>query len=178
MIAAPHAIVRHVRDGGFRAGHAGVRAAGPGGIAWIVADGAGPGGVAVGNGRTAEDAGRELIAAIRRTHDDLVRRHALRAGGQGNDISEIVERFIPPGTSCGEARKVLAGAGFDVSPVPAATFMENSTRMDRPAVTATIPNLASVFAVKVEVIVNLYPRDINEYDTVGRTTAFIFVSTL
>jgi hypothetical protein len=130
---------------------------------------------------------RSLAAASDQISTDLAKRgKLLRAeidstfkavGAQvplrGTDITKLVEKYIPLGTSFDDAEQVLRCAGFTVYPRPPSNIV--SDRPDRYNVAAFLQLRGAVF-YKTQAIVSLAPRAPGDYSTVTRISAGIFSS--
>ena len=60
--------------------------------------------------------GARLRLALERAYQDL--RHTGEFKSAGNDVSSIVEKYIPSGTSFADAETALRSSGFNIDPLP------------------------------------------------------------
>jgi hypothetical protein len=60
--------------------------------------------------------GVRLRLELEREYRDLRRTGEFKAGG--NDVSSIVKKYIPVGTSFADAETTLRSSGFDIDPLP------------------------------------------------------------
>jgi hypothetical protein len=60
--------------------------------------------------------GARLRLELERAYQDL--RHTGRFESAGNDVSSIVKKYVPVGTSFANAETTLRSSGFDIDPLP------------------------------------------------------------
>jgi hypothetical protein len=60
--------------------------------------------------------GARLRLALERAYQDL--RHTGDFKSAGNDVSSIVEKYVPVGTSFANAETTLRSSGFNIDPLP------------------------------------------------------------
>lgn len=125
------------------------------------------------NGQTLSKEDMKMVTQLRLEIDEAYKR-IIDAGTlkPKNDITEIVLRYIPIGTSFDDAEQVLRSAGFKVGPRPGTSAP--GTFPWRYDVTASIdPYSRKAFPSKVYVDVRLSPRTPNDYDKVIKIEAAI-----
>jgi|SRR5437867_1725526 len=120
--------------------------------------------------------GKQLRAEIESAYKELKSANKLRGGIKGNDIDEIVLKYVPIGTSFDDAENILRHAGFKVYPRPAADAGGN--RPDKSHVHAWIDSLDHGFGWNVRVIVLLGPKAPGDYTDITGISAGIFYDTL
>src|SRR5437763_13898291 len=86
-----------------------------------------------------EQRGKQLRAEIEAVYKQLKSAKKLRTGIKGNDITELVLKYVPIGTFFDDAENILRFAGFTVHPRPEANAAGN--RPDRYHVSAWIDSL-------------------------------------
>jgi hypothetical protein len=118
--------------------------------------------------------GRELRGAIDHTYKTLVDRNGLQQGLKGNDISPVVSKYIPLGTSFDDAEKILRAAGFTVDPRPGQNPPED--RPDKHDVVAYIVPYVQGFMSRTNVYISLRPKSPGNYTTIAKVNAGILVS--
>ena len=123
-----------------------------------------------------EQRGKQLRAEIELVYKELKTTKKLRTGIKGNDIGEIVRKYVPIGTSFDDAENILRFAGFKVYPRPAANAAGN--RPDRYHVSAWIDPLDQGLTWNVQVIVSLKPKAPGDYSDVSEISAGIFYNSL
>src|SRR2546426_8955768 len=123
-----------------------------------------------------EQRGKQLRTEIELVYKQLKSGKKLQVGIKGNDIGEIVKKYVPIGTSFDDAENILRFAGFTVHPRPAADAAGN--RPDKYLVYATIDSLDKGFIWKVEVIVSLSPKAPGDYSDVSKISASLFYTSL
>ena len=111
--------------------------------------------------------GKKLRTSIEDLYHMLVRKHGLLAR---NDISDLVELYIPSGTSFADAETILRSAGF--------AFGIPKLNSPAPSLHAYM-RLESAYFTKVEVGVDVLPDlpEDNRAD-VGSVAALIYYSSL
>jgi hypothetical protein len=106
--------------------------------------------------------GKQLRAQINAKYRELEAEHKISARPKnGTDVSEIVMRFIPPGSSFDDAKAILNAAGCRVAPTP----------MDGKIYANAV--VASHFPIGVIFSVLLVPRTPGEFSIVGDINASI-----
>jgi hypothetical protein len=121
-----------------------------------------------------EQRGKQLHSAIKQTYKQLLDTRSLKPS---NDITEVVVRYIPIGTSFDEAEQMLRNSGFRVEHRPSAN--PPSTFPWRYDVIAVIDSFDwTAFPSKVSVSVNLSPKAPGNYDKVSGIHAVIARSDL
>ena len=63
-----------------------------------------------------QERGVRLRLELERAYRDL--RHTGDFKSAGNDVSAIVKKYVPVGTSLVDAEKILRGSGFEMDPTP------------------------------------------------------------
>ena len=63
-----------------------------------------------------QERGARLRLQLERTYQDL--RHTGEFKSAGNDVSSIVEKYVPVGTSFANAETTLRSSGFNIDPLP------------------------------------------------------------
>jgi hypothetical protein len=63
-----------------------------------------------------QERGSRLRLALERAYQDL--RHTGDFKSAGNDVSSIVEKYVPVGTSFANAETTLRSSGFNIDPLP------------------------------------------------------------
>jgi hypothetical protein len=121
-----------------------------------------------------EQRGKALRAELDRSYQKLVRSHEI---AQGTDLTEVVLRYIPIGTSFDEAESVLHGAGFVVRPRPNLNVPEVNRARDWYAVIAKLA-LASNLVAVVDLYISLLPRSPGDYSDISKVSARIYYATL
>jgi hypothetical protein len=123
-----------------------------------------------------EQRGKELRAALQGTYESL--RSARKLSGGGTDITESVLPFIQTGMSFSDAESTLRNAGFSVGPHPNSNQASNSSRAtDWYAVVATISPFDAGFMMKASLYVSLLPSSPDDYTSVAKASAKLFIST-
>jgi hypothetical protein len=121
---------------------------------------------------TPQERGKRLRSEIEQTYRALEAGHALK---RDNDVTAIVGKYIPAGSSFSDAEQVLSGAGCKVSHRPAAAHTGPLRREDD---IDGILVLSSRFAAATKFIVVLTPKSPGDYTTIGAMRAAITVATL
>ena len=120
----------------------------------------------------------DLKFAILKRYDELVVTGTLTLGIRVNDITPILERYIPVGSSFEAGESLLRKCGFTLEPRPGANAAGN--RIDRYDVWASsktmIPNPA--FGIFSDVVVELRPKSPQNYDYILSVSAFISMSAI
>ena len=119
-----------------------------------------------------------LRTDISNAYEELKANGRLSGSIEGNDISSVVVNRLPIGTSFANAETILRSAGFEVSARPGEKVKGN--RSDRFAVYATSSRLInpSIFGIKNEVTVMIFPNSPKYYETVQSLKAYIYVNAL
>jgi len=63
-----------------------------------------------------QERGARLRLALQSAYQDL--RHTGEFKSAGNDVSSIVKKYVPVGTSFADAATTLRSCGFDIDPLP------------------------------------------------------------
>jgi len=127
-----------------------------------------------------EQRGKQLRTAIEQEYQRLEDSKAMTPKSGGN-ISELVLKYIPVGTSFDDAERILRGAGFDVGArVGPNTPVKSPFRVPNPKyfLTAQIIGLhGSPFTLRtVSVVIYLWPKDPNYYVNVNEVGGSIYLS--
>jgi hypothetical protein len=104
--------------------------------------------------------GARLRLALERTYQDLRRTGEFKSAG--NDVSSIVRKYIPVGTSFANAQTTLRSSGFDIEPVPPRDPPKNSSPLWKFAIFGTLV-LAQHGISRITVETTLLPK-ISEAD--------------
>lgn len=121
--------------------------------------------------------GMQLRAEIETAYRRLKSAKQLVPGHRGNDIGDIIRKFMPVGTSFDDAESILRSAGFTVGPRP--SLHAAGDRPDKYHVSAFIKSLDRVnFFSNVEVVVSLGPKAPGDYSTIQEISAGIFTTSL
>jgi hypothetical protein len=70
-----------------------------------------------------QERGARLRLELERAYQDL--RHTGGFKSAGNDVSSIVKKYVPVGTSFADAETTLRSSGFDIDPLPPREPPEN-----------------------------------------------------
>jgi hypothetical protein len=106
--------------------------------------------------------GIELHREIEAVYADLSARHAVK---QDNDVTAIVQKYIPSGTTFEEAERVLKAAGCQVSIEPYTGIVATDEQKRRSHVDARLDVNGLTFFVM------LYPPRPNEYSVITNLSA-------
>jgi len=118
-----------------------------------------------------EARGRELRAEIDRTYRKLDEARAIKNDGMGrNFITDVVTKYIPPGTSFADAEAILRSAGFAINARGANRFLQAPDKYDT---RATIESYAWSFPARTSIHVSLRPRGPDDYSVVESLSAEI-----
>ena len=119
------------------------------------------------------NSGRDLRSEIAKQYEELRKSGELRINQQGNDITDIVRRYIDVGTSFDEAEKILRNASFKVLARPGRNAI--SDRPDRYNVYASSEEIirSNVFGYGVNVAVLLRPESPDDYSKITFLFAYI-----
>jgi len=120
--------------------------------------------------------GNELRANLEREYARLTDTKTLNMGVKGNDVADIIEKYISIGTTFAEAENLLRSAGFTVDPRPSKNPPGN--RPDRFAVSGRINSLFDVLFIKVEIIVVMTPPAPGDFSAIAGISAGLFVATI
>jgi len=116
-----------------------------------------------------EKRGKELRREIDKAYRGLVETGQLKNQGVGrNLITDVVARYIPPGTSFLQAEEILRAAGFAVEARVPNNYLPEAERYDE---RATIDNYVPMTIGKTSVTVLLRPRSANDYSVVQSIVA-------
>jgi hypothetical protein len=63
-----------------------------------------------------QERGARLRLELERAYQDL--RHTAEFKSDGNDVSSIVQKYVPVGTSFANAETTLRSSGFNIDPLP------------------------------------------------------------
>lgn len=123
--------------------------------------------------------GTQLRQDIERAYRKARSKNTLKPGAtRGLDIAEVVERWIPVGTSFEDAEAILRAANFKVEERPSeATPSTSPFWRDHPGRFAVGANLildSNIFST-VKVGVALYPEHPFRYEQVNRVEAHLFL---
>jgi len=130
--------------------------------------------------KATEQRGKQLREAIEQEYQRLDDAKALTPRSGGN-ISELVLKFIPVGTSFDDAEQILRSAGFTVGPRGSPKEMAKSpVRVPNPKYQLTAEIIAlhgSLFTFRtVSVAVYLTPKDPDNYDKVNEVGGSIYTA--
>lgn len=113
---------------------------------------------------------KEIDAEYKKIKERKISTHNNKA-----DISALIEKYIPIGSSFDAAEEILKNAGFTVSPRPGPNPVGN--RPDRYSVVAAISPLESSFPKKTDVYVFLTPKNHGDYTSgIAEISAKITIS--
>jgi len=114
--------------------------------------------------------GRRLRIAIDAEYKRLEKAGEIKGPGQGhggNDISWLVEMYIPVGSSVDDGEKILSSAGFTLIPRGEGTIMPGDYR-----VIAQIPFYRTQFLIgRTLLVVGLTPPGPGDYSIVTKVSA-------
>src|SRR6516225_5085905 len=109
-----------------------------------------------------QERGARLRLELERAYQDL--RHTGEFKSAGNDVSSIVKKYIPVGTSFADAETTLRSSGFTIEPLPprepanpAPLGSDESKSMMRFAIFGTLV-LAQKGVSKITVEITLLPK--------------------
>ncbi len=115
--------------------------------------------------------GKKLRDALQETYQKLVDERAL-IPGRGAEVTDVVERFIPVGTSFSDAETILKDAEFRVDERSASALPRSGAQ----GVHAEIHRFAEQFPAVTDLIVILYQKSPSDYTTVAKISATFFIS--
>jgi hypothetical protein len=115
--------------------------------------------------------GTELRVALDQTYRKLVDEQAIKPL-QGADATDMVERFIPLGTSFDDAEAILKSAGFRLDPRPGPI----PPRLGFFGVSAVINPFSQGFLSATNLDLTLYPKSPGDYTSVAKISASFFIS--
>lgn len=118
--------------------------------------------------------GKQLRLVIDQTYKKLSDTKELRVGA--NDITVVVVKYIPVGTSFNDAEQILRSAGFTVTPRPSGSVIGN--RPDRYDVVGEIVPFVQKFLSRISIYISLSPKTPRDYGKVNKISASIVLSTL
>lgn len=122
--------------------------------------------------------GVALRNAVLLAYEEGIRSNRLSAGMNGNNITNVVRRFLPGGVSFSDAEQVLRGGGFSVSSRP--IKLVESVRLDKFDVYGVLepPSAELPPASRVQIFVQLHPVYGNDYTRNFEVTGSIFIISL
>lgn len=131
--------------------------------------------------RKMDDLGLERRGvALRRDIEDEYARlkatHALKSWKQGNDVTGIVVKYLPAGTSFADGEAILRAAGFQVA-LPAPDRVPHP-QLDYRDDVLGILTLEQSFPSAVKASISLSPSAFGDYGVIARVAAGISVSSL
>jgi hypothetical protein len=118
--------------------------------------------------------GKELRHEIQGIYADLKRRHALGSPRRGNDVTDVVLKYIPAGTSFDTAEAILRNAGCKIGTRPADIPKPARPLEPQEPVLATL-HLGG-WPLGHYLSVALVPRENGDYSTVTRVSATILMA--
>lgn len=117
-----------------------------------------------------EQRGKQLRAALELAYKKKVDAKTLSADPRvGNDVTDVVVRYIPIGTSFDDAESILRSAGFRVDPRPNVKVEGN--RSGRYDVVGAIVPFVQKFLSSVNLYVHLSPAMPGDYSKVSKVLA-------
>lgn len=122
-----------------------------------------------------ERSGQMLRADLEQCYRKLRNEKKLHPNGS-SDVTALIEKYIPLGTSFDNAEAMLRFAGFSVDPRP--NLNNPPTRWDSYYVVAAISPFAETFISKTSLYVSLIPRSPGDYTSVSKISAGFTLSTL
>ena len=124
-----------------------------------------------------EKTSKMLVDALQSNFDSLKKSDKLSFLITGNDVSEVVLRYIPIGSSFDKAEEVLRNAGFSVSARPGIDPPGN--RPDKHTVSADSYSILDAWPLgyKNRIAVVLEPREPGDYSRVEKLYALIIILT-
>ncbi|MBF0560734.1 MAG: hypothetical protein HQL37_01710 [Alphaproteobacteria bacterium] len=117
--------------------------------------------------------GKQLRADIDNEYKRLVETHSLKGGLESNDLTEIVTRYIPVGSTFDDAENILRNAGFMVEPrsgTKSISFGESVY-----GVYAKIDQYVHIFMSKTSIYVFLLSKSPGDYSTVSKIEASLTI---
>ena len=127
-----------------------------------------------------QERGARLRLALQRAYQDL--RHTGEFKSAGNDVSSIVQKYVPVGTSFADAETTLRSSGFNIDPLPPREPPKNPSPlwsgehelMMRFAIFGTLV-LAQHGISRITVEITLLPKILGaDHDTVKNVHATIY----
>ena len=118
--------------------------------------------------------GRKLRHEIQGIYAELKRTHALGSPRTGNDVSDVVLKYIPVGTSFDAAEAILRNAGCKIGTRPADIPKPWRPLEPQEPVLATLP--LGGWPLGHYLSVALVPRENGDYSTVTRVSAKILMA--
>jgi hypothetical protein len=119
------------------------------------------------NAEALEERGKQLLTEIEQRYRKLS--SAPRLTGSGDDISDIVIKYIPIGTSFDDAEDVLRAAGFHIDD-PRVTPRPDNWLYPYDVVASIVP-FHQYFFSRTNLYVNLSPKNPGDYHTVNSVSA-------
>jgi hypothetical protein len=102
-----------------------------------------------------QERGARLRLELERAYQDLRRTGEFKSAG--NDVSSIVKKYVPVGTSFANAQTTLRSSGFDIDPLPPREPPKNSSPLWRFAIFGTLV-LAQQGVSRITVETTLLPK--------------------
>ena len=121
-----------------------------------------------------QERGARLRLELERAYQDLRRTGEFKSAG--NDVSSIVKKYVPVGTSFANAETTLRSSGFNIDPLPPREPPKNPSplRSDEHAIFATLV-LAQRGVSRITVEVTLLPKILGaDHNTVKGVHAAIY----
>jgi hypothetical protein len=121
-----------------------------------------------------QERGARLRLELERAYQDL--RHTGGFKSAGNDVSSIVEKYVPVGTSFANAETTLRSSGFDIGPLPPREPPKNPEHelMMRFAIFGTLVLAQQGFS-RITVEITLLPKILEaDHNTVKGVHAAIY----
>ena len=128
------------------------------------------------NATSSNERGNQLRAEIEVIYRQLKDTKKLVGGHKGNDIGDVVRKYIPIGTSFEDGENCLRSAGFTVHPRP--NLNATGNRPDKYHVSAFIDSMDRGNTYNIQVIVSLGPKVPGDYSAIDQISAGIFYSSL
>jgi hypothetical protein len=122
-----------------------------------------------------EQRGKQLRVALEQAYQKMVDEKTLSARPMaGNEVTDVVVRYIPIGTTFDDAESILRSAGFSVDSRPSASTDIN---LHGDVVGAIIP-FAQKFISSVNLYVRLSPAVLGDFSKVSKVYAGFIVITI
>jgi hypothetical protein len=119
-----------------------------------------------------QERGARLRLELERAYQDLRRTGEFKSAG--NDVSAIVKKYIPVGTSFANAQTTLRSSGFEIDPAPPRDPPKNASPLWKFSIFATLV-LAQKGVSKMTVETTLLPTTSEaEHNTVKGVHAAIY----
>ena len=118
-----------------------------------------------------QERGARLRRALERAYQDL--RHTGEFKSAGNDVSSILKKFVPVGTSFDNAEVTLRSSGFDIDPASPREPPKHASPLWRFAIFGTLV-LAQHGVSKITVETTLLPKSKDDRNTVKSVHAVIY----